>query len=145
MNWTKWHWDCIFSAHISFALPVSFHQCFIRIFIYSCSYQKNKKAKPGCLPDSNGLSKFREHWIEKYAERPESKKEFFTKYLSCSMFVPTLSYFTHSPRKSRHLSYRENSFCMPSSLKLAAKPLSQPSKAYFVSRPLLTLWPAKNS
>jgi hypothetical protein len=31
-----------------------------------CSYQKDKWAKPGNLPEISDLSKVREHWIEKY-------------------------------------------------------------------------------
>jgi hypothetical protein len=29
----KWHWDMVFSEHVLFSLPVSFHQCSTLIYI----------------------------------------------------------------------------------------------------------------
>jgi hypothetical protein len=47
--------------------PVStLHKCPTLIFIYCCSYQKNKRAKAGNLPKLSALSEIGEHWIEKY-------------------------------------------------------------------------------
>jgi hypothetical protein len=44
------------------------------------------------------------------------------------MLVPILNYFsTKSQYKLRHVSYRGTSFCMPSSKKVSAKPLSRPA------------------
>jgi hypothetical protein len=36
------------------------------IFISTLLYQKDKRAKPGNLPESNALSEIGENWIEKY-------------------------------------------------------------------------------
>jgi hypothetical protein len=32
-----------------------------------CSYQKDKRTKPGNLPKSNGVPENGEHWIEEYS------------------------------------------------------------------------------
>jgi len=57
--WTKWHRDRFFSEYHSTNTSYSSSAM-------SCSYQKDKRAKPGNLPKRNGLPEIREHGIEKY-------------------------------------------------------------------------------
>ena len=64
--WKKWHWDRFFSEHFGLPLSVSFHQCSTLILSILCSYQKDKRSKPGNHSKSNALSQIGEDWIEKY-------------------------------------------------------------------------------
>ena len=58
--------DRLFSEYFGCTLPVSFHHCYILIFIYTM-YLPDKRAKPGNVPiKSNVLSDFGERWTEKY-------------------------------------------------------------------------------
>jgi hypothetical protein len=51
---------------LQFPLSVSFHQCSTLIFIYTLSYQKDRRTKPMNLPKSNALLKNEKHWLAKY-------------------------------------------------------------------------------
>jgi len=63
---TKWHWDRSLSKDFGFSVniipptpPYSSSSTF-------CSYQMDKKAKPGNVPKSNALMEIEEHWTRKY-------------------------------------------------------------------------------
>jgi hypothetical protein len=44
---------------------VSFHSCFVLIFIYMLVLTEDKRVKPGNLPKGTGLSEIGKHFIEK--------------------------------------------------------------------------------
>jgi len=56
----------VFLLVFCFPLTISFHQCFILIFTYCCSYQKNKRAKHRNIPQVSAHSEVEDHWTEKY-------------------------------------------------------------------------------
>jgi len=61
---TKWHWDRIFSEYLRFPLSLTLGNAQYPSLTTCCSYQKDKWAKPGNLPESNALSELGEHWKE---------------------------------------------------------------------------------
>jgi hypothetical protein len=59
--WTKWHWDRFFFEYFGF--PCKYHPIDAPYSSSSthCSYQKDKRAKPGNLVKSKALSEIGEH------------------------------------------------------------------------------------
>jgi hypothetical protein len=58
--WTKWHWDRFFSQY--FCFPCQYHYTSASNLSSSstcCSYQTDKRTKPGNLPKSSTLSEIR--------------------------------------------------------------------------------------
>jgi hypothetical protein len=49
---------------LAFSLSVSFLQCSYSYSSSCCSYEKDKRRRPGNLTESNAVSVVREHWIE---------------------------------------------------------------------------------
>ena len=51
---------------LQFSLSLSFHQCYILIFIYMLLLQEGQTGDAWGLPESNALSEIGGHWIENY-------------------------------------------------------------------------------
>lgn len=67
-----------------------------------CPYQKNKEAKPGNLPESDGLSEIGENWIGKYFKLSFS----WTAYDWCWCCISGADFFIHGNEYSGSIKRR---------------------------------------
>jgi hypothetical protein len=64
LRWRKWQWRRFFSEYFGFfPLPALLHT---HLDLNITTSQKDKRVKPGNLPESNVLSQIEEDWRESY-------------------------------------------------------------------------------